>query len=66
MMGTKNTTLIVAPGFYQNNATFEKMISANIVINLQTKQNEKCDPNTKRNLTELFMPVIEDIGLLYT
>lgn len=35
MVSTENTTLIVAPCFYQDNTTFEEMIFCNKSINLQ-------------------------------
>lgn len=40
MIGTKNTTLIVAPRFYQNNTALKKMIFANIVIDLNNKKHK--------------------------
>lgn len=60
MMSTKNTTLIVAPGFYQNNAAFEKMIFANIVIDLCNKKHEKYDQMIKLEWT--FIPEIAYIN----
>lgn len=36
MMGTKNTTFIIAPSFYQNNAALKEMIFTNKAINLHT------------------------------
>jgi hypothetical protein len=35
-MGTKNSTLIVAPSLDQNNAAFEEVIFSNKPINLHT------------------------------
>ena len=36
MMGTKNTTFIIAPSFYQNNAALKEMIFTIKAINLHT------------------------------
>lgn len=38
MVGTKNTTLIVAPSFNQDDTTFENMILGYKTVNLQNTQ----------------------------
>lgn len=41
MVSTKNSSFIIAPGFYQDNAAFEKMVSSNNLVNLNNKQHQR-------------------------
>ena len=47
-MGTKNSTLIIAPSLNQYDTTFKQMIFANEPINLYGKQHQEYDQKKKR------------------
>ena len=49
MVSTKNSSLIIAPGFYQENAAFEKMVSSNNLVNLKKRQHQRSQVSYLKN-----------------